>query len=434
MMQEDAKLIGLEKSSIEGSDVSFIIKNGDLMTQEIAASLLLDPDTIQNPYPFYRQLREQAPVWRVPGTEIFVITSYALLVEAAQKPEVFSNNMRCFLYRDENGLPARLNIGDFAVQALASADPPVHTAHKRAVFPKFVEKRMALLEPEIIELAAGLTAQAAVKQNVDFMAEVANRIPISVVSKLIGFRDSDLDTLLQTAFDSATIVSAAASQERLGELMMRSNEIRVWMAEQLAAAADQPGEDILTSIGQGVAAGALDTNVALIILQTLLAAGGESTTSLLGNAAGYLAQDPDMQQQLREHPDRIPAFIEEILRLESPFRHMLRYVMCDTELGGVEIPAGSTALLFFGAGNRDPEKFENPDAVMLDRPLRHVTFGRGIHQCVGAPLARLEGKVVLSVLLEKTSSFTLDPDKAPEWFNSLQARRYQRLPLQLTPA
>jgi cytochrome P450 family 144 len=404
------------------------------MTQEIAASLLLDPDTIQNPYPFYRQLREQAPVWRVPGTEIFVITSYALLVEAAQKPEVFSSNMRCFLYRDENGLPARLNIGEFAVQALASADPPVHTAHKRAVFPKFVEKRMALLEPEIIELAASLTERAAAKQNVDFMAEVANRVPISVVSKLIGFRDSDLDNLLQTAFDSATIVGATASQARLGELMMRSNEIRVWMAEQLAAAADQPGEDILTSIGQGVAAGALDTNVALIILQTLLAAGGESTTSLLGNAAGYLAQNPDLQQQLREQPDRIPAFIEEILRLESPFRHMLRYVTSDTELGGVEIPAGSTALLFFGAGNRDPEKFENPDEVILDRPLRHVTFGRGIHQCVGAPLARLEGKVVLSVLLEKTSSFTLDPDQAPEWFNSLQARRYNRLPLQLTPA
>jgi len=404
------------------------------MTQEIDGALLLDPHTIQNPYPFYRQLQQQAPVWRVPGTEIFVVTSHAMLIEAARRVEDFSSNMRCFLYRDENGLPARLNIGDFAVQALASADPPLHTTHKRTVFPRFVEKRMALLEPEIIDIAAGLTERAVAKRHVDFMDVVGNRVPISVVSKLIGFRDSDLDSLLQAAFDSATIVGATASQARLIEFMTRSNDIRSWIAAQLASAASEPGEDILTSIGQGVAAGAFETNVALIILQTLLAAGGESTTSLLGNAAGYLAANPDMQQQLREQPDRIPAFIEEILRLESPFRHMLRFTNNDTVLGDVEIPAGSTVLLFWGAGNRDPDIFEKPDEVMLDRPLRHLSFGRGIHQCVGAPLARLEGRVVLSVLLEQTSSFTLDPGKPPEWFNSLQARRYDRLPLQLTPA
>jgi cytochrome P450 len=404
------------------------------MTQEISANLLLDPHTIQNPYPFYRRLQQQAPVWRVPGTEIFVVTSYALLTEAARRVEDFSSNMRCFLYRDESGLPARLDIGDFAVQALASADPPVHTTHKRTVFPKFVEKRMALLEPEIIALAAGLTEQAVAKQNIDFMAEVGNRVPISVVSKLIGFRDADMDALLHAAFDSATIVCATASQQRLGELMMRSNDIRVWISEQLEMAANKPGEDLLTSIGQGVASGAFDNNVALIILQTLLGAGGESTTSLLGNATGYLAENPEMQQLLREQPEQIPAFIEEILRLESPFRHMLRFVTKDTTLGDVEIPAGATVLLFWGAGNRDPEMFERPDEVILDRPLRHLTFGRGIHQCVGAPLARLEGRVVLSVLLDQTRNFTLDPDHPPEWFNSLQARRYERLPLQLTPA
>jgi cytochrome P450 family 144 len=402
------------------------------MAQAISASLLLDRETIQDPYAFYRELQAEAPVWRVPGTEIFVVTSFAMLTEAALRVEDFSSNMRCFLYRDENGLPARLNVGDYSVQALASADPPVHTAHKRAVFPKFVEKRMALLEPEIIETTARLTEAAVAKDRFDFMAEVGNRVPISVISQLIGFRDSDLDTLLQSAFDSASIVAGTTSQEELVALMMRSGNIREWIAGQIDMAKERPGEDILTSIGQGVASGALEADVALIILQILLSAGGESTTSLLGNAVGILARNQDLQEQLRRQPDRVPAFIEEALRLEAPFRHMLRYAPKATVLGGVDIPAGATVLLFWGAGNRDPSVFENPDELIFDRPLRHLTFGRGIHQCVGAPLARLEGKVVLTVLLERTRSFMLDPDRPPLWANSLQARRYQQLPLQLT--
>jgi cytochrome P450 len=167
------------------------------------------------------------------------------------------------------------------------------------------------------------------------------------------------------------------------------------------------------------------------ILHTLLSAGGESTTSLLGNAVRMLAEDPALQQRLRARPDDIDVFVEEALRLESPFRHMMRSVPHHTKLGGVDIAAGSTVLLFFAAGNRDHAQFDNPDRVDLTRgsPKRHLAFGHGIHFCVGAALARIEARAVLTELLEQTQDFTLDPDHDPQWVDSLLVRRHEQLHL-----
>jgi cytochrome P450 len=403
------------------------------MCNEIPATLLLDPKVIEDPYPFYRELHRLAPVWQVPGTEVFVVSSFALLEEAARRIEDFSSNMHCLLYRAENGLPERLSFGTMGIQTLATADPPLHTVHKHAVFPEFVGKRMALLEPEIADLAARYIERALDKRSVDFMTAIGNLMPITMISRLIGFRNSDLDRLLQAAFDSTSLLGSRLSLQQLQELMARSGEIQTWIADQLATAANEPGEDILTSIGHGVQAGALSAYEGVIIMQTLLSAGGESTTSLLGNAVRLMADHPDLQQRLRQRPDLVPNFAEEALRLESPFRYLMRSVHKDTVLGGVDIPAGATVLLFWGAANRDPTEFKHADEIELDRPRRHVAFGRGIHTCVGAPLARLEARIVLTVLLERTSSITLNPDQPPRWVDSLQVRRHERLPVQLVP-
>ena len=165
------------------------------MNQEISGTLLLDPKVIEDPYPFYRHVHRHAPVWQVPGTEVFVVSSYPLLLEAASRVEDFSSNMPSLLYRDENGLPARLSFGDAGLQALATADPPVHTLHRSTVFPNFVAKRMTLLEPEVVEIATGCVERALDKGNVDFMTEIGNIVPITIISRLIGFRNSDPDRL-----------------------------------------------------------------------------------------------------------------------------------------------------------------------------------------------------------------------------------------------
>jgi cytochrome P450 len=168
---------------------------------------------------------------------------------------------------------------------------------------------------------------------------------------------------------------------------------------------------------------------ALLVMLTLLSAGAESTASLLGNAVRILAERPALVGTLKANMDLLPAFIEEAGRLESPFRHHLRSVPRDTELGGVAVPAGSTLLLMWGAANRDPAKFENPAELSLERRPQHVTFGRGIHLCVGAALARMEARIVLTAMLARERFPIIPADAAPEWEYNLMVRRHKILPM-----
>lgn len=218
-------------------------------------------------------------------------------------------------------------------------------------------------------------------------------------------------------------------------------EAPVWAVPGTGVVADQiagtaGGEEaILLAVRRALDAGALQMGEATVILHTLLSAGGESTTSLLGNAVRMLAEDLTLQQRLRENPKDVDLFVEEALRLESPFRQMMRSVPHDTELGGTDIPWGSTVLLLFAAANRDPAQFDHPDQIDLARasPKRHLAFGHGIHFCVGAALARIETRAVLNALLEQTLDFSIDPAHAPRWVDSLLVRRHAQLRVCATP-
>jgi cytochrome P450 family 144 len=403
------------------------------MSNEIPGELLLDPAVLEDPYPFYERLRREAPVWRVPGTDVFVVSSFGLVSEVVGRTEDFSNHVLQLLYRDEAGLPRQLSFGDASFQALASADPPAHTVHRRTVFPDLVARRMVTLEPEVDAIASECIDRLAKEGGGDFMTEVANVVPITMISRLIGFRGSDPDRLLRAAFDSTLMIGVTMTLDELQQLVARSDDIGSWIGQQLAAD-DAPDDVLLGTISRGVAEGALRPEEGVIILHTLLSAGGESTTSLLGNAVRILAERPNLQQQLRDDPELVPTFLEEVLRLEGPFRFMLRSVPADTTLDGVAIPAGATVLLFYSAANRDAEEFDRPDELVLGRevPRHHVAFGRGIHHCVGAPLARLEARVVLTRLLAATSSVTLDPDHPPVRVTSLLVRRHEHLHLVVT--
>ena len=359
------------------------------MSGTIGATQLLDPGVVDDPYSFYRQLHAEAPVWRVPGTDVVVVSTFAAVAEATGRIDDFSNNMKALLYRGDDGLPQRVSFADMVVQTLATADPPLHTVHRATVFPELVAKRMSLLEPDIAALADECVHRAISDGEGDFMAVVGNVVPITMMSRLIGFRGADIDRLLRAAFQSTAMLGSTITMPRLEELIMAIDDIETWIGEQITAAADDPGDDLLGSIARGVDDDALSMQEGTIILHTLLSAGGESTTSLLGNAARILAEQPAVQAPPRPIPDLVPAFVEEVLRLESPFRYLMRSVPADTELCGVAIPADATVLLFWGAANRDAAEYDRPDDVELDRRVlrHHVAFGRGIHHCVGAPLA-----------------------------------------------
>jgi len=395
---------------------------------------LLDPAVIDDPYPFYGELREAAPVWRVPGTDIFTVATFEALADAASRTDVISSNIEALLYRDDEGVPARIRFGSIGVQTLATADPPLHATHRAAVFPELVAKRMLTLEPDITSLTNRLVQDAlAIAPEFDFMSDVGNLVPITVIGWLIGFTDADPQALLRAAFDSTEILAATMSRPELEAMFVRSDEIGTWLAGQLQQALDAPREDLLGAVARGVQSGAFTFENAVVVLHTLLSAGGESTSSLLGNAVRILAEQPELQQRLRADPALIGPFVEEALRLESPFRHHLRVAHADTELAGTPIPNGATLLMLWGSANRDPAEYERPDEVVLDRqtPRHHVSFGRGIHHCVGAPLARIEAKVVLETLLDRTARFELGG--RPRWVDSLMVRRHAELPLRCTP-
>jgi len=402
------------------------------MNHEIPGDLLLDPRVLDDPYPFYRRLRDEAPVWGVPGTEVFTVSTFEMVAEAAGRVEDFSSTVKFLLYRDAAGLPGRLDFGDGG-QALATADPPLHAVHRDAVFPELVAKRMEALEPDIVDLANSLVDRALDAENVEFMTAIGNIVPITMISRLVGFRNSNLDELWTSAVNGTRLVGSTLALDELLESASGMDGILRWIADQLAVALDEPSEDLLGTVANSVKDGALSEPEAIVILTTLLSAGGETTTSLLGNAVRMLAERPDLQQHLRQNPEQIATFAEEALRIESPFRYMMRFVPRATTLGGTSIPAGSTVLLLWGSANRDPNEFNRPDEIDLERriPRRHVAFGRGIHHCVGAPLARVEARNVLAVLLERTKMISLHPDDAPSWVSSLLVRRHEQLPVRL---
>lgn len=404
------------------------------MTKEIPGELLLDPRVLDDPYPFYERLRAEAPVWGVPGSDVFTVSTFELVAEAASRVEDFSSNMKYLVYRNDAGLPGRLDFGAGG-QALATADPPLHAIHRDAVFPELVAKRMEALEPDIVELADSLVARALESGRVEFMTAIGNIVPITMVSRLIGFRNSNLEELWSSAVNGTRLVGSTLALDDLLESASGMEGILLWVADQLAAALEEPSNDLLGAVADAVRSGALTEAEAIGILTTLLSAGGETTTSLLGNAVRMLAERPELQEHLRDHPEQIATFAEEALRIESPFRYMMRFVPRDTTLGGTTIPGGSTVLLLWGSANRDTNEFDHPDEIDLERriPRRHVAFGRGIHHCVGAPLARVEARNVLTVLLEQTASISLDPDRPPGWVSSLLVRRHEALPVRLEP-
>lgn len=399
------------------------------MPAPLAATDLLSSTTMENPYPLYSRLRQEAPVWQVPGTKIFVVTRYDMIDEATKRTGDFSSNLTSILFRKRKGLPGRLKHGNRKVgQFLATADQPMHTRHKALIAPLFSPKRIATMQAKVEAVATDYIGKALTKARVDFMSEIGNPVPMKVVSDFVGFPTEDIDRLLQAAFDSTAIVGASLTLWELLRCLARSALIQLWLNRQLDIASST-GDKIISRLKYSVEQGDLSKAAALGILHTFLAAGGESTTGLMGSAVRKLAEDTQLQNKLRANPELIANFLEEVLRIESPFRCHLRSVHKDTTLGGVDIPADSTVMLFWAAGNRDPDVLPEPEIFDIDRPRRHMAFGRGIHTCIGAPLARLEAKIVIEKLLAQTTNIALDPASPPKWVPSMQVRRYQTLRL-----
>lgn len=327
----------------------------------VARELWLDP------YPLFSRLRRDAPVWRLPGENAFLVSTWELVTEATSRVDDFSNYFRYMLFAHDDGTLGALETGPTGPDVFAGAD---------------------------------------------------------------------LDRLGRWMVEGAHLVGGLMT---LGQMASRAGEVAAmapWTSAQLDAALASPTDgDVLSAAAAAVRAGALTHEEASFALMVLVGAGAETTTSLIGIAVGLLADRPELQDELRADPAKVPAFVEEVLRFESPFRYHPRTAARATSLGGVEIPEGALVLLLWSSANRDGTVFEDPDDLVVGRRNvhLHLGFGRGIHHCVGAPLARLEARVVLTRLLARTRSFALDSDRPPTWSDSIWIHRHEELPVVFEP-
>jgi cytochrome P450 family 144 len=402
--------------------------------------VIVAAELVDDPYPFYEQLRHRSPVWRVPGTDAFFVSSWELVTEAAARAGDFSNHFRHTLFTKKDGTLGVVDNGEGgAPDVFAGADPPDHTAHRQVFFPELVQARMDRLEPEVATLAGELLDDMLERGCADAAADLADVLPLRIMAeRVIGFHAPDLARTQRWVFGGARFMGGRLRLDELDEVGAEVAGMWPWVAEQLDHALATPASscrDVLGAAATGVRDGVLTSDEAAFTLMVLLGAGGETTTSLIGNAVRVLAERPLLQEQLRAEPALVPAFVEEVLRFESPFRFHPRTARGPVELGGVEIPDRAMVALLWGAANRDPSVFERPDEIVLGRAnaRQQVAFGRGIHHCVGAPLARLESRVVLTMLLERTRRFALDPNDPPRWVDSLWIRRHERVPMRVDP-
>ncbi len=411
-------------------NVLYIMVRSSKMT---TARALFADEVLQNPYPKFEELLNRGAVHHLDDQDLYVVIGFHAIREVLADPETYSSNLVALLTSGEDA--AELQVAETGgVDVLATSDPPAHTAHRRLVQPEFSQRAVgvwtdfvdAVLEPRIAQLVADGGG--------NWMTSVATTVPVRVIGHIIGLPEKDLDQLAAWSDDAIVLVSGVATPERAGEAITKVVEFTEYLRARLDEAVENPGAGIIDTVAAAVTDGTLSREQATMFLVQLVTAGAESTTSLLGTAVRMVAANPELQRELRDDPDRIPLLVEEAVRLESPFRGHFRTTTRAATLDGVEIPEGARLMLLWGASNRDASTFDHPDQLDLDRsqPRLHHSFGRGIHFCIGAHLARLEVCRAIALLLDATSE--ISTNGADEYVSSLVVRRLAQLDLKVVGA
>jgi cytochrome P450 len=399
-----------------------------------------DPAVIADPFAYYQDALAHGPVREVaPG--MFVVFSYDLCSEALGKIEVFSNNFQGTLsgaLSDDAEIKAIIAQGWPQVDTLLTADPPVHTRFRKLVNLAFSAKRVAAIEADIRAVVLRLIERMATRGGGDFISDFAIPLPVAMISGQIGIEEADWPRVKRWSDAFVDRLGHMISRERELDCAREVVEFQHFVKGQADARRSVPRDDLLSDLVHAQVDGErpLDDAELLSVMQQLMVAGNETTTSALAGGLLQLICNPDQLAQAVAAADArderaIINLVEEVLRTESPTSGMWRVVRQDTVLGGVAIPAGSMAQLRYAAANRDPAKYPDPDRFDMARAnaRTHLAFGKGIHMCVGNMLSRKEMALAFGELLRGLTGFALAPGFTPSWPPNALLRGLTTLPI-----
>ena len=373
-----------------------------------------------NPYAWYEGWRATHPVYQTvlpSGASVYVVTRYADVLAALKDARLIKN---VYNVRHQGWLAQRL-WRRFTDSNMLKADPPVHTRLRRLASDAFQPRRIAQMRPDIERIADDLIDRLIDKPQFDFITDVALPLPIHVISQMLGVPERDHGRF--HTWSNAIIASGILNSERMiltREMVSLSRYMRRLIAERRR----RPGNDVVSQLLAAEVNGERLSQTELVVTTILLLiAGHETTVNLLGNGLLALLQHPDQWQLLCTDKARIPAAVEELLRLVNPVQLVNRYAAEDLVIAGVTIPRGAHVQLVIASANHDASVFSQTDTLdMTAETGRHLAFSQGIHYCLGAPLARLEGVVAFERLTQRMPTLQLvNPDQIV-WRAGLELR------------
>lgn len=399
-----------------------------------------DPEFRRDPVPSYRRLREEDPTHYSP-LGVWVLTRYADCLAVLRHPHASSDARNSSSFQDffenMNGEDAEALADMRRLRPFLFMDPPDHTRLRGLVAKAFTPRVVEGLRPRVQELVDELLDAVAERGDMELIEDLAYPLPVRVISEMLGVPAEDHETFkgwsreLARSLDPDFMVPADVLERRRQAVLAFHDYFRGLIAERRA----RPSGDLLSALIAAEDEGhRLTEDEVLSTCTLLLVAGHETTVNLIGNGMLALLRHPDELARLRNDPSLARSGVEELLRYDPPVTMTARIAMEDIEVGGITVEAGAQVILLLGAANRDPAQFHDPDRLDLARPdNHHVAFGHGIHFCLGAPLARVEGQIAFTEVARRIPDLELAADE-PEYKENIVLRGLASLPLQFTPA
>jgi cytochrome P450 len=384
-----------------------------------------DPDLQQNPYPAFRRLREEAPLYYNDQHDFYAVSRFADVEGVLKDPATYSSARGGILELIK--MDMELPSGVFIFE-----DPPLHTAHRGVLSRVFTPRKMNALEPQIRALCADVLDPMVGSDRFDFVKDLGARMPMAVIGMLLGIPTQDQEDVRLHSDDKIRREAG-----RPGEFSEDQFADATFFEEYINWRREHPSDDLMTQLIQAEFEDETGTvrnlthEELLIFVNVIATAGNETTNRTIGHTGKILGEHPDQRRALAADRSLIPNAIEEVLRFEPPALQACRYVTRDVELHGRTVPEGSVMMVLMASGNRDHRAFP-PDGDVFDihRQIdHHLTFGYGIHFCLGAALARLEARIALDEVLTRFPDWELDLDNAV--LDSSQVRGWTTMPVHL---